>query len=64
MSDSVFERVLALMLIVGCLFLIFAIASAGMNYGKDQIRSEAVKANVGEFYLDDNRTIQFRWKIK
>jgi len=37
---------------------------AGSNSGSDLVRREAVKANAGEFYLDDNRTIQFRWKIK
>jgi len=48
-----------LLLSIGCVGLG---QSIGSKEAKQQVRIDAEKAGVGEFYLDDKQAIKFRWK--
>jgi hypothetical protein len=61
MSES--EKILLLLAIIAwSAFLAWISHDIGTDDGIEESEAEAVKAGVGEYYLDSDNERQFRWK--
>ena len=56
-----------ILLIVGLLLLLLCVAIGGWigkTYGRYEIKKQAVQAGVAEWVVDEQGTVDFRWKAK
>lgn len=56
-----------MLLIAWLLFTLLCIAIGGWTgktYGRYEIKKQAIQAGVAEWIVDENGTVEFRWKAK